>query len=60
MALLWVIVGAAIYFTCDWGITKINPKEPFKYIATVVVVLITVVLVINGLLGLVNHSFITW
>ncbi len=44
----------------QWGLAKIGLPEPFAKIATVLLVLLVCVILINALLTLVGKPFITW
>lgn len=58
--LLVLIVGGLILYVIWWGLGKIGLPEPFGKIATVVVVLVTVIFLVNILLSLIGHPLITW
>lgn len=57
-AILWLVVGALIYFVLDWGIKRVGIPEPFNKIVQVLLVLFVVAVVINALLVLVGKPFI--
>lgn len=59
-AIIWLVIGALIYFVCDWGLKKIGLPEPFAKIAVVLLVLLVVVVLVNALLTLVGKPFITF
>lgn len=59
-AIIWLVIGALIYFVVDWGLKKIGLPEPFNKIATVLLVLVVVVILVNALLTLIGKPFITW
>lgn len=50
--LVWLVVAALIFFVVDWGLKRISLPDPFGKIAYVILILVTVVLVVNALLGL--------
>ncbi len=54
-----VIVGL-ILWVLWWGLGKIGLPEPFNKVATVILVLITVVFLINILLGFAGHPLVRW
>jgi uncharacterized membrane protein YwzB len=57
-ALLWLVIVGLILYVCWWGLQKIALPEPFNKVAVVVLVLITVVILVNFLLGLTGaHLF---
>lgn len=59
-ALVVLVVWGVILFILWWGLTKINPGEPWMKVGTVILVLITVVVLINILLGLIGKPLIKW
>jgi hypothetical protein len=59
-ALIWLVIGALIYFVLDWGMKKIGLPEPFNKIAQVILVLLVVVILVNALLTLAGRPFIRW
>lgn len=60
MAIVWLVVGALIFFILDWGLKKVGLPEPFNKIATVLLVLLVVVIAINALFLIVGKPFIRW
>lgn len=60
MCIVWLVIGALIYFVLDWGLKKIALPEPFNKIAVVLLVLLVVVVLVNALLTLVDKQFIRW
>ena len=58
--LIELIIGGLILYVIWWGLGKIGLPPPFDKIATVIVVLVTVVFLINILLGLGGHPLVTW
>ena len=59
-ALFVIVVWGVIMWVLWWGLQKIAPPEPWMKVGTVVLVIMTVVVLINILLGLVGHQFIRW
>lgn len=59
-ALLYVVIWGAIMWVLWWGLEKIAPQEPWKKVGNVALVLITVVVLVNILLGLVGRPIIQW
>lgn len=55
-----ILIGGLIYWVLDWAIGKINPPEPFKKIASVLLILAVVVFLVNALLTVAGHPFIKW
>lgn len=49
--LIYLVVWGLILYVCWWAIGRVGLPEPFAKIATVVLVLITVVVLLNLLLG---------
>ncbi len=58
--LLQIIIAGLILYVCWWGLGKIGLPEPFNKIAVVVLVIITVIFLINLLMGLGGHPLINW
>lgn len=54
-ALVWLVVAGLILYVCWWGLRTINPGEPWMKVGTVILVLLTVVIIVNVLLGLVGR-----
>ena len=50
--LIYILILGTIFYVLWWAIAKINPPEPFKKIAQVLVVLVVVVVLIKILLSL--------
>lgn len=59
-ALIYLVVCGLILYVLWWGLSKIGLPEPFQKIATVVLVLLTVVILINFLLGLTGTPLVRW
>ena len=59
-ALLELVIWGLILWILYWALAKIAPPEPFMKIGTVVLVLLTVVVLVNILLGLDGRAFIRW
>jgi len=59
-ALVILVIWGVILWVLWWGLHKIAPPEPWLKVGTVILVLITVVVLINILLGLAGHGFIKW
>lgn len=57
-ALLWIVVAAVVFFVLNWAVGYIGVPEPFGKVAKVVIVIITLILLFNGLFMLVGHPFI--
>lgn len=58
--LFTLVIWGVIMWVLWWGLNKISPPEPWRKVGTVILVLITVVVLINILLGLGGHSLIRW
>lgn len=54
-SLIWLVVVGLIVWLLYWALNTINPPEPFKKVGTVIIVLVTVIVLINILLGLVGR-----
>jgi uncharacterized membrane protein YwzB len=59
-ALVYLVICGLILYVLWWGLGKIGLPEPFNKIATVLLVLVTVVILINFLLGLGGSPLIRW
>jgi hypothetical protein len=59
-AVVWIVVAALVYFILNWAITKVGLPEPFNKIATVIIVLIAVIMLINGIFMLTGHAMFNW
>lgn len=53
---IWAVILAVLW----WGLHKVNPGEPWLKVGTVILVLITVVVLVNILLGLIGKPIIKW
>ena len=58
--LIQLIIGGLILYVIWWGLGKSGLPEPFNKIAMVIVVLVTVVFLINILMGLGGRPLISW
>lgn len=59
-ALIYVVVWGVIMWVLWWGLNTIAPPEPWKKVGTVLLVLITVLVLVNILLGIGGHPIIRW
>ena len=59
-ALVQLVIWGLILWILYWAFGKIAPPEPFMKIGTVILVLLTVVVLVNILLGLDGRAFIRW
>lgn len=59
-ALVILVVWGVIMGVLWWGLAKIAPGEPWNKVATVILVLITVVVLVNILLSLIGKPLIRW
>ncbi len=59
-ALVYLVICGLILYVLWWALGKIGLPEPFNKIATVLLVLVTVVILINFLLGLGGTPLIRW
>lgn len=55
-----LVIWGVILFVLWWGLHKIAPPEPWLKVGTVILVLVTVLVLVNILLGLVGHPLIAW
>lgn len=58
--LVQLVIFGLIMWVLWWGLAKIGLPEPFAKIATVVLVLITVLFLVNILLGLGGHPLVRY
>lgn len=59
-ALLWLVIGAVIFFIINWGLGYIGIGEPFNKVIRVILVVVIVLFCINALLMLVGKPLFTW
>ncbi len=57
-ALLYLVVAGLIIWLLYWAIGKVGLPEPFAKIANVILVVVTVIILLNFLLGFFGHSFV--
>jgi hypothetical protein len=58
--LIYLVVWGLVLYVLWWGIGKVGLPEPFGKIATVVLVLLTVVVLLNLLFGFTGTPLISW
>lgn len=58
--LITVVIGALIYFVVTWALAQFKIAEPFSTVVRVILVLLVAVFLINALLSLNGHGFISW
>ena len=58
--MLWVIIAGVIYWLLLWLLGVCGLPEPFNKVAKVLLAVVVVVILINAMLMLVNHPFISW
>ncbi len=58
--LIQLVIFGLIMWVLWWGLAKIGLPEPFAKIATVVLVVITVLFLVNILLGLGGHPLVRY
>jgi uncharacterized membrane protein YhdT len=58
--IIYLVVWGLVLYVLWWGIGRIGLPEPFGKIATVVLVLLTVVVLLNLLFGFVGQPLIQW
>lgn len=59
-ALFILVIWGVILAVLWWGLHKIAPGEPWLKVGTVILVLITVVVLVNILLGIIGKPIIKW
>lgn len=55
-----LIVVGLVYWVLDWALGRIALPEPFSKIARVILILAVAVFIVNALLSLIGHGFISW
>lgn len=58
--LIYLVVWGLVLWVLWWGIGRIGLPEPFAKIATVVLVLLTVIVLLNLLFGFVGQPLVRW
>lgn len=58
--LVYLVVWGLILAVLWWGIGRLGLPEPFGKVATVVLVILTVVVLLNLLLGLTGTPIVRW
>lgn len=58
--LLAVVIWGVVFYVCWWGLGKIGLPEPWNKVATLLLVILTVVILLNLFMGLVAEPFIKW
>jgi hypothetical protein len=58
LLLLQLVVVGTIFFVLWWALGKIGLPEPFNKIATVLIVVLCAIFIINILLGLLGHPLV--
>ena len=58
--LLQLVIFGLIAWVLWWGLAKIGLPEPFNKIATVILVVVIVIFLVNLLLGLGGHPLVRW
>lgn len=59
-ALVYLCVWGLILYILWWALGKIAPPEPFMKIGTVILVVITVIVLINLLMGFIGTPLFSW
>lgn len=58
--IIWIIAAGLIFWLLNWALNQIALPEPFAKIARVIIVIATVLILINAILGLTGHPLIAW
>ena len=58
--LIYVVVWGLVLYVLWWGVGRIGLPEPFNKIATVVLVLLAVVVMLNLLFGFMGTPIFRW
>ena len=56
MLLVWIVISGMIFYVMWWGLGQLALPEPFDKIARAVIIIVTVLLLINALLGLTGSA----
>lgn len=56
---VFLVIAGLIYWVVTWGLSQMSIAEPFATIIRVVLILAVVIFLINALLSLVGHPFIS-
>lgn len=56
MLLVWIVIIGMIFYVMWWGLGQLALPEPFDKIARAVIIIVTVLLLINALLGLTGSA----
>lgn len=59
-ALIWLVVMSLVLWVLWWGLGRIGLPEPFNKVATVILVLFTVLILVNFLLSLIGRPLVKW
>lgn len=59
-AILWLVIGAVIFWIITWGIGYIGIPEPFNKVIRVILVVVVCIFCVNALLILVGKPLFTW
>lgn len=54
--IIYLVVAGLIWWLLYWALAKIDPPQPFRKVAEVVLILLAVLVVIGILLSLVNGT----
>lgn len=54
--IIYLVVAGIIFWLLNWALESINPPDPFKKVAKVILILLAVGVVIGILLSLVNGT----
>lgn len=57
---IYLVVAGLIFWLLYWLLNFVNPPEPFKKVAVVILAILMVLVLINALLGLVGRPLIRW
>ena len=58
--IVYLVVWGLVLYVLWWGVGKIGLPEPFSKVATVVLVVLTVVVLLNLLFGFVGSPLVVW
>ena len=59
-AAVYLLVAGIIFGVLSWALNKINPREPFKRVVEVILILGVALTVICILLAMIGHPLVAW
>ena len=59
-AIIYIVILGIVFWLLWWLVNYINPPEPFKKVANVVLAVAAVLVLIGVLMGIAGHPIIRW